>query len=80
MFIHIGERNSISDTNCIGIFNTESLKLSEDNDWIVSKLMSKTKTAAVLLDNTIEQSIVSPFTIIKRNSLDKDVFWRKNNV
>ncbi len=79
MFIHIGERNSISGSRCVGIFNAESLRRSDNNDWITESIKSTSKTVVVLLDNTVEQSIVSPFTIIKRNSLDKEVFWRREN-
>ncbi|HOW81245.1 MAG TPA: hypothetical protein PK573_01685 [Spirochaetota bacterium] len=79
MYIHIGDREVISDKKCLGIFNASSLKMSPENSWITGSLGPLVKTVALLEDNTVLGSRVSPFTVIKRTSLDneKDLVWRR---
>jgi hypothetical protein len=81
MYIHIGDREVISDKRCIGIFNVATLALSDDNHWLTTSLQDDVKTLALLDDGKVVSSKVSPFTVIKRTSFDsdKDVIWRKNN-
>lgn len=80
MFLHIGERKYISDRELVGIFNVETLRLSEENSFYYNKVKKSDKTAAILDNLSVESSKVSPFTIIKRDSMDeKDFIWRKKN-
>ncbi len=77
MFIHIGNNTCVSDKVLIGIFNRDTLVLSDDNEYIISRVSGGDKTIAVSLNNTIVSSNVSPFTVIKRTSLDEDFVWSK---
>ena len=78
MFIHIGEKQIISDSNCVGIFNSETLRLSLNNLWITQNI-DDAKSVVIDRDNNILTSKVSPFTLIKRKVIDKDFIWRKTN-
>ena len=80
MFIHIGEKKNISSAKLIGIFNRDSLSLSEENKWILEKISENDKTVAVEEKNIITSSIVSPFTIIKRDSLNNEFIWSREDV
>ncbi len=80
MFIHIGEKKNISSAKLIGIFNKDSLLLSEENKWILEKISDNDKTVAVEEKNIITASIVSPFTIIKRDSLNNEFIWSRKDV
>jgi len=79
VFIHIGDRKTVSDKKCIGIFNAETLKMSETNGWLWGMLKDDTRTVAIDEKNKVTMSRVSPFTIMKRTSLDEDIVWRKNH-
>lgn len=79
MFIHIGNNICVSDKILMGIFNRDTLILSNDNEYITSKVDSGDKTVAIDRKNTIVSSNVSPFTVIKRTALDEDFVWRKTN-
>lgn len=79
MFIHIGNTICISDKILMGIFNRDTLILSNDNDYITSKVDSGDKTIAIDRNNNIVSSNVSPFTVIKRTTLDEDFIWRRSN-
>jgi hypothetical protein len=80
MFIHIGDNIIVSDKKLVGIFSSETLKLSNENDWILQQVDSDKKTIALDRKNIILSSSVSPFTVIKRTALDEDSVWRKNDV
>jgi hypothetical protein len=79
MFIHIGNNICVSDKVLMGIFNRDTLILSHDNEYITSRIGSGDKTIAVGRNNTIVSSNVSPFTVIKRTSLEEDFVWRRTN-
>ena len=79
MFIHIGNNIIISDKKLMGIFNRETLILSNDNEWITKQVDSADKTIAIDRWNNILSSYVSPFTVIKRTTLDDEFVWRRNN-
>jgi hypothetical protein len=79
MFIHLGGNRQISDRNTIGIFNIETLRMSPENDWLMQKTAPGEKTLALIENNTVICSKVSPFTVIKRTSLDSDIVWRREN-
>lgn len=79
MFIHIGNNVLISDRKCVGIFNTETLKQSEINSWMFDKINDE-KLVVVDVKNIITGTGVSPFTVIKRKSINEDeIVWSKNN-
>lgn len=77
MFIHIGDRESVSDRQLIGIFNRQVLEESENNSYFLEKTDSSDKTLAVLEDNSVITSRVSPFTVITRTEFNSDAVWRK---
>jgi len=79
MFIHIGNRITVSDRRVIGIFNAETLRMSGENRWILEKTSPEDRSVAVYADNNITCSTVSPFTVIKRTSLKKEYIWSKEN-
>jgi len=79
MFIHIGNNICISDKKLMGIFNRDTLQLSHDNEHITSRVDSGDKTIAIDRNNNIVSSNVSPFTVIKRTTLDEDFVWRRKN-
>lgn len=79
MFIHIGSNIVISDKKLMGIFNLETLTMSNDNEWIVKQVDSRDKTVAIDRKSNIVSSNVSPFTVIKRKTLDEDFYWRRDN-
>jgi len=80
MFIHIGNRKTVSGHRCVGIFNTESLRGSDVNKWLTDALARDDKTLALLTDGQVITSEVSPFTVIKRTMEEMDEFiWRRDN-
>lgn len=79
MFIHIGNNIIISDKILMGIFNRDTLILSNDNEYITSKVDSINKTIAIDRDNNIVSTNVSPYTVIKRTKLEEDFLWRRSN-
>jgi hypothetical protein len=80
MFIHIGNNIVISDRECIGIFNTETLKLGPDNDFFLKKIGDEDKLICVNVKNEIQSSWVSPFTVIKREAINEDeLIWSRKN-
>ena len=79
MYIHIGSNILVSGNKCVGIFNIETLKLSDDNKWMVKDIGHNDKTVSLDIKNTIIGSEVSPYTIIKRIAIKKDeLLWSKN--
>ena len=79
MYIHIGERKIISDKKCVGIFNADTLKKSELNSWILKQLNPGDKTAVIDIQNNVFSSKVSPFTVMKREDIYNELFWRKED-
>lgn len=79
VFIHIGNNIAISDKKLMGIFNRETLMLSNDNEWITKQVDSEDKTVAIDVQNSVRSSNVSPFTVIKRTALEEEFVWRRNN-
>lgn len=72
MFIHIGNNILVSDRKCVGIFNIETLKLSEENKWILKNTGDNDKMVSLDIDNNIVASEVSSFTIMKRITIKED--------
>ena len=77
MHIHIGERKTVSQKKIVGIFNADTLLLSEDNGAINKSIRETDKCVAVDIKNNLHTSKVSPYTVIKRESLTDDVIWSK---
>ncbi len=78
MFIHIGNNILISDHKCVGIFNIETLKLSDENQWMLDKISDKDKMISLDIDNNKVASEVSSFTIMKRITIKEDeLFWSR---
>ncbi len=80
MYIHIGNNRIISEKKIIGIFNTQTIIFSERNEWITSQISGDCKSVIIDENNHIKLSIVSPYTIMKRTTLDeKEFFWRNKD-
>lgn len=76
MYIHIGNKKIVSDRKIIGIFNTESLLMSSENARYHGLIEPEHKSVIIDRNNNAVFSIVSPFTLIKRTTLEETV-WRK---
>ncbi len=80
MFIHIGNNLTISDKLCVGIFNVETLKMDDTNKWLIEKIDENDKLVVLDTKGNIMTSGVSPFTVIKRESIQKDeLIWRRED-
>lgn len=79
MFIHLGHNSIISGRKLIGIFNHDTLVLSEDNIWITKQLDTGVRTVAIDHSSRLLASHVSPFTVIKRTTLDRNFIWRRRD-
>ena len=78
MFIHLGNNVLISANKCVGIFNAETLKLSDDNKWMLGNIGNNDKTVSLDTDNIIIGSEISSYTIIKRIAVKKEeLIWSK---
>ena len=77
MYIHTGEKVIVSDKEIIGIFNTETLLLSEENSRFFNIIKNEHKTVILNKNNGIVLSKVSPFILIKRISPGGIFFWRR---
>ena len=77
MYIHIGDRNIISSDDLVAIFNIESLKISEINNYLLENIKNTNKTIIIDKFNNKIASIVHSETIIKRKIDDNDYVWRK---
>jgi hypothetical protein len=79
MHIHIGNNIFVSGSKCVGIFNVDTLKLSDDNKWMLNNISNNDKTVSLDIKNTIIGSEVSPYTIIKRPAIKKEeMLWSKS--
>ena len=81
MFIHIGNKEIVSDKNTIGIFSFKTLQKSHINKRYVDgvdKTQRDIKTIIIDNKDNVLWSKVSSFTIMKRTSLyDKDCVWSR---
>jgi hypothetical protein len=79
MYIHIGNNILVSANKCVGIFNIETLKLSDDNKWMLNNISNNDKTVSLDIKNNLIGSEVSSYTITKREAIKKDeLFWSRN--
>ncbi len=79
MHIHIGQRTIVSDASMIGIFNAETILLSEENRYYFKFLNEGDKTLVIDRNNNAMPSIVSSFTLTKRTYLKDGFIWRREN-
>jgi len=80
MFIHLGNNIIISDRKLLGIFNSETILKSKENSRFFDIIKEDDKLIAIDIFNNVITSSVSPFTVIKRDSiLDEDLIWSNNN-
>ena len=78
MYIHIGNNILISGHKCIGIFNIDTLRLSEVNKWMLEKINNNDKMISLDLNNNILSSELSSYTVIKRIPVTEDeLLWSK---
>ena len=63
----------------MGIFNRDTLLLSNENEHVIKKVGIEDKTVAIDRNNNILTSNVSPFTVIKRTTLEEDFVWRRKD-
>jgi hypothetical protein len=79
MHIHAGNKVLVSDKKIIGVFNTETILMSEINIRFFNKIIPESKTIIIDRSDNVIITFVSPFTIIKRTELKGNIVWRKNN-
>ncbi|MCP4132797.1 MAG: hypothetical protein GY754_17660 [bacterium] len=79
MYLHLGDRKIISGSKLLGIFNAETIKKSELNDGIISRLSDSDKSVIIDKENNITTSKVSPFTLLKRTVQENEFIWRRSN-
>lgn len=77
MYIHIGERKTVSSKECVGIFNADTLVLSDSNEWILEECDENSKTIVITADGDVLFSKVSPYTVLKRNFFESNYYWRR---
>ncbi len=79
MHIHAGDRIIVSDKKIIGIFNAETILMSELNKKFFDKIKPGDKTVVIDRTNNALSTGVSPFTVIKRTELKCEFVWRRKN-
>ena len=79
MHIHAGNRIIVSDKKIVGIFNTETILLSEYNSKYFSNIKKDHKTIIIDKFNNCISSAVSSYTIMNRTELTGNIIWRRNN-
>lgn len=77
MYIHIGNKKRVSINSIIGIFNIETIKMSQENKALLKSISSDCKTIAVCINKKIICSTVSPYTVIKRGNDFNDTVWKR---
>lgn len=78
MYIHIGKNILVNGHKCVGIFNVETLKLSDTNEWMLAKIKDNDKMISLDVENNIVSSEINSHTILKRLPLsDDELLWRK---
>ena len=78
MYIHIGNNILVSGHKCVGIFNIDTLKLSETNKWLLENIHDDDKMISLDLNNNVVASELSSYTIIKRIPVTEDeLLWSK---
>ena len=79
MFLHIGDKDIISDKNIVGVFNVKTLEKSEKNTDYLDEIKEDTRSIIIDTHDEVIVSKISSFTLIERFSLPKkDCFWIKD--
>lgn len=78
MHIHIGRRKIVSDRKIVGIFNYDTLILSNFNSKFLRNSSTDVKSIVIDENNFVFYSDISTFTLIKRTNI-KEVIWRREN-
>lgn len=79
MYIHIGNRKTLSGSKLAGLFNVETIRMSDENKRFFSSIEDGDKTIFIDRDNNLFLSKISPFTVIKRTDLECTFIWRRDN-
>ena len=79
MYIHAGNRQIVSDKKIVGIFNTETIKMSKENKRFFNDIKPDDKTIFVDRKNSFFTSSVSSFTVITRTEPQCNFVWRRKD-
>lgn len=79
MFIHIGGRKILPESKVVGVFNVESLRIAGDSGIPVADFDGNIKSVVVDVENEMHPSIVSSFTLMRRESIKDGIVWRRKN-
>lgn len=79
MFIHIGGRKILPERKVVGVFNVETLRIACDSGMPVPEFDGNMKSVVVDVENDMHPSIVSSFTLMKRESIKDGIVWRRKN-
>ncbi len=79
MHIHAGDKVIVSDKKIIGIFNAETIFMSDLNRRFFNNIKPGDKTVVIDRTNKVISTGVSPFTVIKRTELKCEFVWRRKN-
>jgi hypothetical protein len=69
----------VSYDRLVGIFNTETVLMSEENDAYRGLITHGDKSMIVDAANNVVTSIVSSYTLIKRKILKGEYFWIRDD-
>lgn len=79
MYIHAGNGVIVSDKKIIGVFNTETIFLSDENKRFMDSIKPGDKTVIVDEFNKYITSNVSSYTVMNRKSIEGNFVWRRKN-
>jgi len=79
MFIHIGGRKILPERKVVGVFNVETLRIARDSGMPVAEFDGTIKSIVVDVENAMHPSIVSSFTLMRRESIKDGIVWRRKN-
>ncbi|MDA3899951.1 MAG: hypothetical protein PF637_05460 [Spirochaetes bacterium] len=78
MIFHIGKREVISFDSIIGIFNSESIEISEYNNYYKEEMNSSTRSIIVDCDDEIISSEISSYTLMEREIINStELLWKR---
>jgi hypothetical protein len=79
MFIHIGGRKILPEKKIVGVFNVDTLRIASDSEMTVAEYDGNIKSVVVDVENAMHPSIVSSFTLMRRESIKDGIVWRRKN-
>ncbi len=78
MYFHIGGRKIMSRRNIIGIFNRETIEISDMNDEYKDEIDQSARSVIIDSDDEVITSPVSSATLIEREAfIDTDFLWKR---